>query len=100
MCKWRICFKIGNRTICICIPLLIDPFWRFKLPEPEPFLFHPDFDLESIKHLQVLVTIDRFAAELPAEFARDIQKSVGASLRTLTQKLGEGVELSQHAEKG
>ena len=100
MCKWRLCFTIRNRRICICIPLLIDPFWRFKLPEPEPFLEIPDFDRDSVKHLQVLVTIDRFAAELPAEFARDIQQSVGASLRTLTQKLGEGVELSQQAEKG
>ena len=99
MCKWRLCFKIGNRKFCICIPLVI-PEWRFRVPEPDPFLFHPEFDQESVKHLQVLVTIDRLAAELPAEFSREIQRSVEGNLRTLTQKLGEGVELSQHAEKG
>jgi hypothetical protein len=97
MCKWRICFKLGHRKICFCIPLLIDPI-RLLKPEPDPFFELPDFDRASITHLQVLATIDRFAAQLPAEFARDIQKSVGASLRTLTQKLGDGAELSQHGE--
>ena len=98
MCKWRLCFRLGPRKICICIPLV----WpeRHFPPKPEPFLDLPDFDGDSVTNLQVLVTIDRLAAELPAEFARDIQQSVGASLRTLTQKLGEGVELSQQAEKG
>jgi hypothetical protein len=95
MCKWRICIRIGHRKICFCIPLLIDPR-VFVKPEPDPFFEHPDFDRASIKHLQVLVTIDRFAAELPAELSRDIQRSVEANLRTLTEKLGEGVELSQH----
>ena len=98
MCKWRICFRIGHRKICFCIPLLIDPRWWLK-PEPDPFFEHPDFDRLTQKHLQVLVTIDRLAAELPGEISRDFQRSVETHLKGLTQKLGEGVELSQHATK-
>jgi hypothetical protein len=98
MCKWRICIRLGHRRICFCIPLLIDPRWFLK-PDPGPFFEHPDFDRQIQRHLQVLATIDRLAVELPAELATDFHRSVETQLTSLTQKLGEGVELSQHIEK-
>jgi hypothetical protein len=105
MCKWKLCFRVpkdsttldGSRFICVCIPFLI-PVEKFPIPPEDPFVTIPEFDREHVRHLQALVTIERLADELQPEAARDVQRVVAAQMKTLGQRLGKGIELSQHAE--
>jgi hypothetical protein len=105
MCKWKLCFRVpkdsttldGSRFVCVCIPFLI-PVEKLPIPPGDPFVMIPEFDREHVHHLQALVTIERLAEELPAAAARDVQRVVAAQMQTLRQRLGKGIELSQHDE--
>ena len=105
MTIWRICFRVpklaasidGKNHVCVEIPLIVPvPGRPGPGPGPEPFLTHPGFGQEKVRHLQTLATIDQVAAELPVELSRDILRSVAAHMQSLGHELGADIELSRH----
>jgi hypothetical protein len=96
---WTICFGFSTRRHCITIPLLIDWWWWHRPPPPPPWIEVEGFDPEMATHLQSLVTIDRIAAELPAQYAQDLQRIVASHIQTIGKTLGEGVNISRRYEK-
>jgi hypothetical protein len=102
--SWTICVSVpkgnvtidGSRRICWVVPQHVPP--RFSPPDP-PFMTHPELNPEQVRHMQSLATIDQIAESLPKDFAREIQRSVAAHMRSIGQGLGAGVELSRHSHE-
>ncbi len=96
---WILCFFDGVQRICVRIPILIEWYWGLKPPPPPPWIEGKRIEPDMAKYLQTLATIDRVAAELPAQYARDIQRTVEAHIQSIGKTLGEGVEISRRAEQ-
>ena len=102
---WRICFKVpddsttidGRRWICINIPL-IDPFWKFRRPRPEPWLVLNERPFEFAQDLQILATIANLSQELSPEFGRTLNAGIEQIFSNLKKQLPEGAELNFHEE--
>jgi hypothetical protein len=101
---WTICFPrkpspdtfhVTRKQVCITIPELVR--WEPELgPGPEPWIRHLAIDRDSARHLQALATIDRVAAELPAEMSRGFLQLVDTQMQAFDKKLADAGELSRH----
>ena len=96
---YQLCFEtpvLGR--ICICVPLLIDPWWRFKIPGPQDrgWLDIKGLNREEVRQISTLATIADLASELPGDLGRDIKKGVTAQMKTLSGKLGGGLQITEH----
>lgn len=95
---WRICFKINGKTYCIRIPILVDPFWKFRRPRPEPWLVLDEKPFELAQDLQILATIADLSRDLSPEFGRTLSAGIEQAFSSLKKKLPEGAELNFHAQ--
>ena len=96
---WTICFPRTApdvtilKRVCITIPQLVK-FLEF-VPEPEPWIRHRAIDGDSARHLQALATIDRIAAELPAEMSRGFLQLVDTQMQAFDKKLSDAGSISR-----
>ncbi len=88
----RLCFTINNKRYCIEIPLLYDRFWKFRKPEPEPWLR----GLDIAQDLQVLASIAGLARDLSPELARTLNAGIEQAVSGIKSQLPEGAELYSH----
>jgi hypothetical protein len=97
---WTICFPrtapdptiLTLKRVCITIPELVD---LLEFPRPEPWIRHRAIDRDSARHLQALATIDRIAAELPAEMSRGFLQLVDTQMQTFDKKLADAGAISR-----
>jgi hypothetical protein len=95
---WYFCFTFNGKTHCIRIPILIDPFWKFRRPQPEPWLVFDRQPFEFAQDLRILATIADLSQELSPEFGRAVNVSVEQAFSSLKKHLPEGAELNNYAE--
>lgn len=98
MCKWKLCFMLGKRKICICIPVLIPKWkppkdWTAGDPEPFPWKWVIDAKIrtEVVRDLQILATIDSLASQLSKGTRSSVQEVVMRAAKS--QKLPTDVQL-------
>jgi hypothetical protein len=101
---WTICFPrtapdptiLILKRVCITIPDLVPVEFG---PLPNPWIRHRAIDRDSARHLQALATIDRIAAELPAEMSRGFLQLVDTQMQAFDKKLADVGAISRQ-DKG
>jgi hypothetical protein len=97
---WVFCFTIRGRRFCFRIPLLIDPFWKFRRPgpgpRPEPWLVVDEKPFEFEQDLRILATMADLSRELSPELGRTLNASIEQAFSSLKKQLPEGTELNFH----